>query len=1066
MESLDPTAVHGLATPLIDRLGPLAPVATDAARGRRRLTRWREKGGLDDDRHWRSRLAAEGLTEEVMVSLLGETAASLTDRLPPADWIEDGAFGARSTPDDHVDVSAPEPDAPYFAAPVAGRLIFPTVERLREDLTVLVGDTERFDPTELVDGFTDDLLWQVHRMLGRTVALELHLARHRGELTAEHPDGRFAQFMTGMRDATRQRRLFAEYPVLTRQITVAVRQWHTVNLRLVRRIVSDASLLGRHFADGADPGAVESISTNAGDHHLKGQSVAIVRWASGLKLVYKPRSMRLDAAFADLVGWLNESGLAHPLRVAKSLDRGEYGWSEFLVAQPCVGQAAVRRFYHRQGALLALLGLLRANDMHAENLIAVGEHPVVIDLETLLQPRLPVGTDLSPAEHLVHEVAESSVLQVGLLPTPVWVTRDGRSVDLSGLGHRPGQQTSIPVPMLADFGTDAMRVKLGRVDMDMPDHRPVDKEASINLLDYADDLAAGYTDMHRLCRRRRTELLSDSGPLSRFEGAPVRVLLQSTVIYGTLLRTAFHPDVLRDALERDRHFDHLWRRITLIPDLAPAVAAERRDLWCNDIPYFGATADGDVLFDSDGAEVEGVPLTAGLDLARDGLLAWDDNHLRAQLSLIRSSLAAATMNTAARFEYPDYELAQSKTDEPSEAFIEAAIRIGDRLVTDAHTSGSSAQWLGLSSQMGRNWKPGPLTPDLFNGLTGVAVFLAQLGDATGDGSYIRLARRAVVTIRRQIDRDGGYVMHGMAGLPGIAHGFCRLADLLDDETLRDAADDLAARTLDVVDSDAEFDVVGGAAGTIAALRILDERRPDGPAAAVIRAAADHLVTSAAAQSPGVGWMPALIAEHSLASGPLSGFGHGTAGIAWALGEAHRLLGDDRYADVCLAAVDYERSLFDTAAGAWRDLREDDGAAVISAWCHGAVGIGLARLGLRDTVLAGDQRVDDEITAALNNARTIGYGGSHSLCHGDLGTVDFFLEAANHATGSHLRQETNRWGAAILDSIRTQGWQCGLPFGEAAPSLMVGLAGIGYGLLRLANPHRVPSILTLAPTTRQ
>jgi hypothetical protein len=32
----------------------------------------------------------------------------------------------------------------------------------------------------------------------------------------------------------------------------------------------------------------------------------------------------------------------------------------------------------------------------------------------------------------------------------------------------------------------------------------------------------------------------------------------------------------------------------------------------------------------------------------------------------------------------------------------------------------------------------------------------------------------------------------------------------------------------------------------------------------------------------------------------------------------------------------------------------------------------------------------------------------------------------------------------------------------SPGLMTGLAGIGYALLRLAEPHRVPSVLGLAP----
>ena len=31
-----------------------------------------------------------------------------------------------------------------------------------------------------------------------------------------------------------------------------------------------------------------------------------------------------------------------------------------------------------------------------------------------------------------------------------------------------------------------------------------------------------------------------------------------------------------------------------------------------------------------------------------------------------------------------------------------------------------------------------------------------------------------------------------------------------------------------------------------------------------------------------------------------------------------------------------------------------------------------------------------------------------------------------------------------------------------PGLMTGIAGIGYQLLRLAEPGRVPSVLTLAP----
>jgi lantibiotic modifying enzyme len=49
----------------------------------------------------------------------------------------------------------------------------------------------------------------------------------------------------------------------------------------------------------------------------------------------------------------------------------------------------------------------------------------------------------------------------------------------------------------------------------------------------------------------------------------------------------------------------------------------------------------------------------------------------------------------------------------------------------------------------------------------------------------------------------------------------------------------------------------------------------------------------------------------------------------------------------------------------------------------------------------------------------------------------------------------------LQSVETQGWCTGVPLGVEVPGLMTGLSGIGYGLLRLARPELVPSVLALA-----
>jgi lantibiotic modifying enzyme len=91
----------------------------------------------------------------------------------------------------------------------------------------------------------------------------------------------------------------------------------------------------------------------------------------------------------------------------------------------------------------------------------------------------------------------------------------------------------------------------------------------------------------------------------------------------------------------------------------------------------------------------------------------------------------------------------------------------------------------------------------------------------------------------------------------------------------------------------------------------------------------------------------------------------------------------------------------------------------------------------------------------------GFNGSHCLCHGDLGNTEVLLQAAE-VFGGRWRTEASRAGARILQSIQEYGWRSGLPRGVEVPGLMTGLAGIGYGFLRLALPERIPAILLLDP----
>ena len=82
-------------------------------------------------------------------------------------------------------------------------------------------------------------------------------------------------------------------------------------------------------------------------------------------------------------------------------------------------------------------------------------------------------------------------------------------------------------------------------------------------------------------------------------------------------------------------------------------------------------------------------------------------------------------------------------------------------------------------------------------------------------------------------------------------------------------------------------------------------------------------------------------------------------------------------------IAHERVLFDADRGNWLDLRVPYEAIFQVTWCHGAPGIGMARLRSLDFV--DDSQIRAEIDAALETTVADGFGGNHSLCHGDLGT---------------------------------------------------------------------------------
>ena len=121
----------------------------------------------------------------------------------------------------------------------------------------------------------------------------------------------------------------------------------------------------------------------------------------------------------DLVERLNRAERPSSSGRCCAIARDGYGWTEYIEHAGCADAEGCKRFFRRAGAWLALFHCFAGSDMHQENMIAAGEHPVPIDLETILQAA--GGGARSPeaeaqAFEAATEIIANSVMAVGLLP--------------------------------------------------------------------------------------------------------------------------------------------------------------------------------------------------------------------------------------------------------------------------------------------------------------------------------------------------------------------------------------------------------------------------------------------------------------------------------------------------------------------------------------------------------------------------------------------------------------------------------------------------------------------------
>ncbi|MGQ0839437.1 type 2 lanthipeptide synthetase LanM family protein [Actinokineospora sp.] len=921
--------------------------------------------------------------------------------------------GTRAYPaavDDDVDVLAPA--LHQFTVAVA--------ERIAEGASVLVADA-RLDLDPIVVGIGAQLGHRLATLAGRTLVSELH--RTATVLSGETAADRFQDFLRRAATPAALCALFQTYPVLARLIGQACLQAERAVLELLARFADDRAEIVATLLDGTDPGALVEVRTGLGDRHRGGRSVTALVFADGRGVVYKPRPLDLHVRFNDLVAWLNDHVPTLVVRTAACLHRPGYGWMERIEHADCADATGIERFYRRQGALLALLYAVDATDIHHENVIAAGDQPVLVDVETLFQPVFP------PSASTGHDPAvaalSSSVGRTALLPSMIF--GEHGMLDISGLGGDRDTLYPSEATRWADAGLDTMHLVRRPVVFDGSANRPTIDGAQADPADHLTALLAGFRLAYNAIVVHRAELRSF---LPRFADDEIRVIARHTHVYAKLLTESTHPDLLRDGVSRERVFEELWAQ-PLHDRLACLPSFEAADMWAGDVPTFYTRPGTRDLWTAAGERLRDVLEQPGLDTVAIKVAGMGELDRHDQEWLITATLASrlSTVEHRSADLLPGPLVA---VEADPDRFLSLACGIADDIAARAAHDDTRANWTGMEPLDDRFWTVLPMGAGLATGYCGVALFLAQLGKLTGVTRYLDLAAKAVRPVSGLVDRFAAEPelaqaagCGGFAGIGGIAYALARLTNLLDDADIR-ACLATTVRASALADDPAALSVNDGSAGGLAAMLAVHAETGLPEAAALAATLADR------------------VAEAELPAPAFDSFLHGPAGIGWALLRYAADTGSSRHAAAATAIL----------AGA-PSVAAEGNHGIDQGWCSGLAGVAAAWS--HPLVSHADRRAAG-MAATLAAAAPL---RDSSLCHGELGVL-LGLSAVAKAGHETAAVALARRSGRLLGTLDNHGPRCGTPSGVRTPGLLAGLAGIGYGLLHLGFAEDVPSVLLLEP----
>lgn len=871
-----------------------------------------------------------------------------------------------------------------------------------------LGEMGRNSDGELVFSLRETLAG-IRKSLGkigiRTLLVEFQVCRQQELLSGNTLDEQLRSYERDyLSDREYRQKILQLYPELEKSCEIVLRQQCDFAGQVMQRFWRDQKEIETALLGGRRIRGKLTLLLGEGDAHDKGTAVAQIRFEDGESIFYKPRSLRGDRLFYKLQGKVEER-----MKMERTqefpypyLECDGYCWTGKCQHELCLEEEEIAAFYKRLGIQLGVGYLLGTNDLHYENMIAHGAEPVWIDLETLFG---------NAGER------EPSVLTSGLLPSALSERRFS-----AVMGGRKSCKAPWQVPV----------VKKGKQGLCVEYKIPVLKKGKnypgeeLSIQNYEQEILQGFCGAYHYL----SELSEEDLTALLEKEISSRQLLGSTQLYQMILEASYHPSVLMKNGGRQEFIQRVCKD-------HKGCQREQAVLLEGNVPSFYRKSSSTSLFYAGGGEEKNYFEETALEEIRKRHARLCPADQKLQTERIRLSLAMEKIGA----EQMKNTLLRAKTGKKEKPWEEHALKIAEKIAEAlVIKSDGITEAVCLKEQSGTeaDLRISGMDLSFYNGKAGMAVFLRVVNLYCGEyGEVCDILEQELFEYTESVadgKQKAAFTDTGiLCGEASLLYAYQLLYGMTGQTKYLRQAERHEEIVAQMLKEDRQYDLTYGNAGAI--LAFCNQYRLTGQKRSLQWAeqAAELLLEAGKDQDGELWWEAKRYPERC------GGAAHGGSGYLLCFERLSECEGGQGRRSIMDKIRKHEERIYELADRGEKGLERE----VLPSWCHGCLGRCLL-----------DQETDP--AEAERIVRKAELRRSMSLCHGNIGNLLMVKELAKRQSG--LEQRALRFEQKVNVMLTEKGV---LLAGEKySYGMMDGLAGIGYGCLKLSGKIRLPEVLLL------